>query len=515
MTAKSNPADASGTSFLASSSAVSPHQELLAPEEVERRDLFPSHLREQRRERLAHPTIPSSSLSNCKARRAIPLADGLHRVAIRSHRRWRRIIGECRRHLLGHATVAGGRGHRLRRGPRATSRIPTVNSAKPRLRLRPRAPDSSAKRSTVRRSDPVTASNRSMRPRGRPAARRRGTAHAPGCRRPARPPPRPPPPSPRAGAAPRRGRSRAAAARRPPGRTGCGGWAAAGPGAAVTSRSTVSGGGSSSVLRKAFWAWGFIASAGSRSTTFRGASSGRSASRSWRCRTWSTRISRDGTWSKSLRAASFRRTASSSGISQRTSGWWKRATRVQAAHVPHPARGATGQTSAWAMPRAAELLPHPGGPGQEPGVVDRPVGQGGLERVDGTGLSLDVGEGHRRNLLTCSGRLAVVNLDGAPERPASSAPRLVLPLLQSHGLIAACAGAGGLAHRAPGAERRSSVPARPARRRARCWRATSLLPDGGPLPRGAAARRAPPGARAGLDARPDLRLHPPGRSRCC
>jgi small-conductance mechanosensitive channel/CRP-like cAMP-binding protein len=35
---------------------------------------------------------------------------------------------------------------------------------------------------------------------------------------------------------------------------------------------------------------------------------------------------------------------------------------------------------------------------------------------------------------------AAVNLDGAPERPASSAPRLVLPLLQSHGLIAACAG---------------------------------------------------------------------------
>lgn len=33
-----------------------------------------------------------------------------------------------------------------------------------------------------------------------------------------------------------------------------------------------------------------------------------------------------------------------------------------------------------------------------------------------------------------------VNLDAAPERPASSAPRLVLPLLQSHGLIAACAG---------------------------------------------------------------------------
>ena len=34
---------------------------------------------------------------------------------------------------------------------------------------------------------------------------------------------------------------------------------------------------------------------------------------------------------------------------------------------------------------------------------------------------------------------AAVNLDGAPERPASSATRLVLPLLQSHGLIAACA----------------------------------------------------------------------------
>ena len=34
----------------------------------------------------------------------------------------------------------------------------------------------------------------------------------------------------------------------------------------------------------------------------------------------------------------------------------------------------------------------------------------------------------------------VVNLDGAPERPASSDPRLVLPLLQSLGLIAACAG---------------------------------------------------------------------------
>ena len=35
---------------------------------------------------------------------------------------------------------------------------------------------------------------------------------------------------------------------------------------------------------------------------------------------------------------------------------------------------------------------------------------------------------------------AAVNLDGAPEQPASSAPRLVLPLFQSHGLIAACAG---------------------------------------------------------------------------
>ena len=35
---------------------------------------------------------------------------------------------------------------------------------------------------------------------------------------------------------------------------------------------------------------------------------------------------------------------------------------------------------------------------------------------------------------------ADVNLDAAPERPASSAPRLVLPLLQSHVLIAACAG---------------------------------------------------------------------------
>ncbi|HVP61236.1 MAG TPA: mechanosensitive ion channel domain-containing protein, partial [Myxococcaceae bacterium] len=35
---------------------------------------------------------------------------------------------------------------------------------------------------------------------------------------------------------------------------------------------------------------------------------------------------------------------------------------------------------------------------------------------------------------------AAVNLDGAGERPASSAPHLVLPLLQSHGLFAACAG---------------------------------------------------------------------------
>src|SRR4029450_7515117 len=44
-------------------------------------------------------------------------------------------------------------------------------------------------------------------------------------------------------------------------------------GAALTRRSTVSGGGSSRVLRKAFCAWGFIASAGRRSTTFRGGSS--------------------------------------------------------------------------------------------------------------------------------------------------------------------------------------------------------------------------------------------------
>ena len=102
---------------------------------------------------------------------------------------------------------------------------------------------------------------------------------------------------------------------------------------------------------------------------------------------------------------------------------------------------------------------------------------------------------------------AAVNLDGAPEQPASSAPRLVLPLLQSHGLIAACAG---LVVLLIGLQALSGDPQfRRDLRGAASLLLGYLLLRTVDLYRGAQlARRDPSSPRAGLDAGPDLRLHP-------
>ena len=129
----------------------------------------------------------------------------------------------------------------------------------------------------------------------------------------------------------------------------------------------MSSGGSSSVLRSAFCACGFIASAGSTMTKRRRPSNRFSESRrSTTSRTWSTTMSRDGDrppfGSQAPRFAISRSSASTS-----TSGWMPFAIFRQGPQAPQASsRAAAGsppsQFAAWARRRAARPFPTPSGP---------------------------------------------------------------------------------------------------------------------------------------------------------
>src|SRR5262249_19848528 len=113
------------------------------------------------------------------------------------------------------------------------------------------------------------------------------------------------------------------------------------------------------------------------------------------------------------------------------------------------------------------------------------------------------------DLLTCSGRVPPSTLTRLPSAPhprsALGAPPVPEPWPDRR-----VRGPAGHPARAPGAERRPAVQARPARLGLAAPRLPPP-PHGGPLPRGRAADRAAPGARAVVDAGADLRLHPARR----
>src|SRR5262249_3851678 len=146
---------------------------------------------------------------------------------------------------------------------------------------------------------------------------------------------------------------------------------------------------------------------------------------------------------------------------------------------------------------------------QQPRMVHRSMLQGSPERLDRTGLSLDVGERHRMNLLTCSARTPPSTLTGSGTArilaPALGAPTAPEPFAARR-----LRGRDRLPRRAPGAERRPSVQAGPARVGLAPGRLSGPA-DGGPLQGRAADLGAAPGARARLDAGPHLRLHPAHR----
>src|SRR6059058_1008520 len=113
--------------------------------------------------------------------------------------------------------------------------------------------------------------------------------------------------------------------------------------------STVAEGGSSRVLRNAWGASPVMRSASSRTNSFRGAITGRSAA--WRS---SSRIA-----SMRIARAPFGFVSGGVGTSTWRSGCWRSVASRQARHTPHPARG---QSSAWANASAVVIRPAPAGP---------------------------------------------------------------------------------------------------------------------------------------------------------